>query len=187
MPYPISIASHKHFQGIAALHFLSHTQSFRDFADLSWVENRDLERYLKFWDTYLAAQEDRDRTWISLDGERVIGTITIMARENCSEIFLPSDITDPANQDLACLRLMYIDPGYFRQGIGSRLVDLAQRFMEEEGYQRGVLITHAANRKARSFYEKMGWVLDSLIDEQVPEFFQEPPLMRSRARYQKWV
>jgi len=184
MIYKDFIASHRYYKDIAELHYLSHKTSFRDFADENWIENRDLNGYVEFWDNYLVNQNPKERTWVSLDGEQVIGTITIMSLENCSDLFQPSDISDSLEQDVACLRLMYINPLYFRQGIGSQLIKKAHEYMQDNQYQRAVLITHAANSRARSFYEKMGWVLDALINEQVKEFFHEPPIMRSRARYQ---
>ena len=39
--------------------------------------------------------------------------------------------------DVACLRLMYVHPGFLRRGIGTRLLEKASSFMRRQGYRIG--------------------------------------------------
>lgn len=184
MDHQIIAASHKYSKALADLQYLSHTESFRVFADESWIAERKLIDYQMFWDKHLRNQQPRENTWIILANDQIIGSISIISLENSSSLFRPSSQRTLADKDVACLRLMYVNPNYLRQGFGSQLINVAIRFMQENKYQLGVLITHAANSRARRFYEKNGWVLDRIFDDQVEEFYKDPPAMRLRARYQ---
>lgn len=170
---------------LAELHYLSHTTSFADFAEEAWVLSRDFADYLKLWRKYLADQAASERTWLAESAGTVVGTVTIMALANSSPIFRPksSHIPDSAT---ACLRLMYVHPDWLRQGIGQRLVAGTEGFIRNQDYQAVSLITHAANQKARAFYQEMGWSLDEVFNSQVEEFFEEPAAMRQRARYVRY-
>ena len=170
-------------EAVAELHYLSHTTSFVDFADENWVESREYSEYHTFWCDYLADQPGKERTWLAELGGAVVGTVTIMALENSSPIFQPTSAGDSHDWEAACLRLMYVHPDHLRKGIGQALVGRAINFLETQDYEAVTLITHAANRRARAFYERMGWALDEVFNQQVDEFFEEPAGMRRRARY----
>jgi ribosomal protein S18 acetylase RimI-like enzyme len=55
---------------------------------------------------------------------------------------------------------IYISPGYWRQGIGGRLADEAERMLKSRGYEDAVLWVLEGNHQARRFYEAMGFGLD---------------------------
>ena len=170
-------------EAIARLHHLSHTTSFRRFAAREWVEARELNDYQAFWCGYLEKQPTDERTWVASIGDEVVGTVTIMSLINCSALFRPhGDVAIPDHK-IACLRLMYVHPDYQGKGIGRQLMSAAILFTNLAGYRLATLITHAANRNARGFYEHSGWELDALFEKQVEEFFEDPASMRKRARY----
>ena len=183
MVHKIIVASRRYYKPIAELQYLSHTETFCDFADESWIAKRNLTEYQDFWDRHFRNQRPRELSWVILVENQTIGTISIISLENSSRLFRPTNLSNLADKDIACLRLMYINPKYIRQGYGSQLIKVAYRFMQDNKYQQGVLITHAANKRARMFYEENGWVLDRIFDEQVEEFFNDPLEMRLRARY----
>ncbi len=54
---------------------------------------------------------------------------------------------------------LYVEPAWHGQGIGSRLVALAQREQDELR-----LYTFQANARARAFYEHHGFVIEELTD-----------------------
>jgi GNAT superfamily N-acetyltransferase len=179
----IVVANRRHSQTLADLHYLTHTRSFRDFADESWIAGREMSDYLAFWNDHLANPKARECTWATLHAGQVIGTATIMCLENSSRHFRPTLGHCHPDAAVACLRLMYVHPGFLRRGVGTRLLEKSSSFMRRQGYRTGVLITHAANERARAFYQSRGWLLDEIIEQQVEEFFEEPPAMRLRARY----
>ena len=170
-------------QKIAGLHHLSHSLSFREFAPKSWTATRNFAEYRASWSSILNSQTSRERTWIALKENHVAGTVTIQNLENCSSIFRPSGLNGIPVSDVACLRLMYVHPEYIRQGVGSSLIQEAVNFCAQNGYRLGSLITHAANTRARRFYESHDWRLDEIFQGQVKEFFKEPKSMRNRVRY----
>jgi GNAT superfamily N-acetyltransferase len=179
----IRVANVDDWESIAHLHHLSHSVSFRKFADQDWVQQRDQSAYREFWKNYLGSQPSDERTWLFETKGEIKGIVTIMNLENSSEHFRPSHGENLDDAEISCLRLMYVHPDFERQGIGTELMSYAMRFMREQGYRMATLITHATNTGARQFYEAAGWELDTLFDEQVEEFFEEPRSMRQRARY----
>lgn len=168
---------------LARLHRLAHTVSFSTFADPDWARGRNRSTYLEYWSSYFRERSARDRTWIATAGRRAVGTVTIRDLSSCGEWFRPSRTSACPDGPVGCLRLMYVHPGECRRRIGRSLMVRARRYMEQRGDVLATLITHAANRPARAFYEAQGWALDTLFERQVADFFTEPTSMRRRARY----
>lgn len=52
---------------------------------------------------------------------------------------------------------IYLLPEYFRQGIGSQLLQAALQQLENIGYDRVYLWVLAGNRRAKAFYERHGF------------------------------
>ena len=101
MTEEIVVATHRHSRSIAELHHRTHTESFRSFADKSWIADRQMADYLGFWDAYLGGREPRERTWVALEAAQVIGTVTTMSLENSSRLFRPSSRHDHPDEAVA--------------------------------------------------------------------------------------
>lgn len=170
-------------ESIGDLHFKTHKQSFSKFASPSWIKARTNPSYIKFWCDHLAKQDPSERTWKAERGGCIVGTVSIIPLERSTKIFHPRYHHGIAPRRMACLRLMYVDPDEQRNGIGRILMEKVKGYLSSTGYQLATLITHVANKEARSFYQRMGWELDEIFKAQVPEFFPEPENMRQRARY----
>ena len=92
-----------------------------------------------------AARPGRVELWIAeVDGEPV-GSIA------CAE----------KDADTAQLRLLLVEPGARRGGLGGRLIDHCLRFARRAGYRRVVLWTNDVLVEARRLYEKAGFALDA--------------------------
>lgn len=176
-------ADPKDARDLARLHYLSHTRSFRIFAAREWIQKRRIQDYQDFWEVFLTELSSREICWTAWKEESLVGTVTIKELRNSSPIFHPRDLRGLPLDQICCLRLMYVHPGFLRQGVGRELMGSARAHMENAGFQLGTLITHAANSRARGFYENQGWQLGEIFREQVKEFFEEPDVMRKRARY----
>ena len=55
---------------------------------------------------------------------------------------------------------IYIDPNYWRRGIGGKLVLEAEKMLKARGFREIVLWVLEANQAARDFYEAQGFHLD---------------------------
>jgi GNAT superfamily N-acetyltransferase len=60
---------------------------------------------------------------------------------------------------------MYVDPAYHRQGIGEAMLMKVRQLLPKHIW----LYTHAANKMARSFYEKHGFVAEKFGVSPEPE------------------
>ena len=170
---------------IGLVHYRAHKLSFKEFTEESWIRERDLKHYREYWCKYLSEQPVDELTFVGILGEMTVGTVTIIPASQSSAAFIPRYTYEYDDPEISCIRLMYVDPDHQRNGIGTELIRVATRKMVEQGNNIGTLITHAANKGSRRYYESHGWVLDEVFERQVEEFFPEPQGMRKRARYRK--
>jgi GNAT superfamily N-acetyltransferase len=92
-------------------------------------------------------------------GGRVVGQITVLPAARAAR---PAD--DAA---LAHVRNLFVDREFWGMGLASALHDAAVQAARERGFAQMRLFTPAAQRRARRFYEREGWV-------QVGEEFHDP-------------
>jgi GNAT superfamily N-acetyltransferase len=93
--------------------------------------------------------ESHDGFWVAVDGQRIVGSITIDGNEAATKG--------------AHLRWFILDPEYLGKGIGNQLMEVAMRFCEVKNFQRVHLSTFAGLDSARHLYEKCGF---KLVEEQ---------------------
>ena len=60
------------------------------------------------------------------------------------------------------LRGLYVDPDWWRRGIGAALLAEAQRRLVEQGFTRALLWVLEGNARAERFYLKHGWHMDGM-------------------------
>jgi GNAT superfamily N-acetyltransferase len=91
---------------------------------------------------YLADHDpDREAAWIAeLDGERA-GAVYCMRRSD----------------DVAQLRLLFVESSARGHGVGSGLVEWCIDFARERGYERMVLWTNSSLVSARRIYDAAGF------------------------------
>ena len=77
----------------------------------------------------------------------------------------PSIIDEPSpiSGDAGELYAIYVDPEHVRRGIGTQLIQHAERDLAAQGRAEAVLWVLEANEPARRFYEKAGWHHDGAI------------------------
>ena len=60
---------------------------------------------------------------------------------------------------------IYLDPGYWRQGIGSELLNWAETQARQHDWNALVLYVLDSNSQARAFYESADWFDDNIEKE----------------------
>ncbi|HUR48506.1 MAG TPA: GNAT family N-acetyltransferase [Acidimicrobiales bacterium] len=58
------------------------------------------------------------------------------------------------------IEAIYLDPRRWRSGIGSRLLQVTEARLKDDGYRDAMLWVLTANERARRFYEAKGWAFD---------------------------
>jgi GNAT superfamily N-acetyltransferase len=96
--------------------------------------------------SFLSRYDERqDRFWIAVDGQRIVGSITI-------------DGSEAATKGVH-LRWFILDSECQGKGIGNQLMRVAMRFCEEKNFQRVHLSTFAGLDSVRYLYERWGFEL----------------------------
>ena len=72
--------------------------------------------------------------------------------------------TDPLTGDgYPHIFLLYVDPSYRYQGVGSALMEHAEQWSRSKGYRRVGIQVFAENVSALSLYKKLGYCTESIV------------------------
>jgi GNAT superfamily N-acetyltransferase len=88
------------------------------------------------------------RSWLALDGERGIGAATLHVFETFPRINAPRALDGR-------IRSVYVDPGYRRRGVATRLLEAAIAEALREHVDR---LTLSASTYGLALYERVGFV-----------------------------
>jgi GNAT superfamily N-acetyltransferase len=94
---------------------------------------------------------------LGFDGDSLVGWVTYGVNRDAD-----------AGLDEGELRSIFVDPGAWRSGVGSALLEHALKALAEQGYRAATLWSFADNDRANGFYARHGFVRDGA--EQRREF-----------------
>jgi ribosomal protein S18 acetylase RimI-like enzyme len=87
---------------------------------------------------------------VAVEDDTVLGTLTLARHgDDLSELAGPGEVE---------LRMLAVDPGAARRGVGRALVDAAIDRARRERYQRMVLCSQESMTNAHGLYESLGFV-----------------------------
>lgn len=101
-----------------------------------------VEDLTALWSTWLTA--DRTAVFVAHAGEQLAGVVL--------------GGPDPELPGAGHLARLYVDPDRWGQGIGSRLYAVAMEHLRAERFEHATLWVLEGNTKARSWYERLGWI-----------------------------
>lgn len=94
---------------------------------------------------------EKNRFWVALDGDTVIGTIAL------------HEIDEKTGE----LKRMLVDPKFHGKGLGKVLLDTLLIVAKERGYSSIILYSDMLMTRAHRFYEKNGF----LKTKEYPDYF----------------
>jgi GNAT superfamily N-acetyltransferase len=137
------------------VYLASYEDAYRDLVPADWLRSRLARHHSVDWSARL--REERSRggdVIVALADDRVVGM--------CQ--FGPTMDADDDPRAVGRIRRLYVHPRSQRQGIGRALMDVACAALRSQGFVAATLSVLAADgRRARPFYESLGWRLDQHV------------------------
>lgn len=143
--------------------------------DIGWITHR---QGVLYWEEYrwderfeaLAAKiaasfienfdPEKERCWVAEQDGEIVGSVFLVRQSD----------------EVAKLRLLYVEPRARGRGLGRHLVQECIRFAREKRYRKLVLWTNAVLVAARRIYEIAGF---SLVDQQSGDAFGHPQVFQT--------
>jgi len=116
-----------------------------------YLERLTVEKRMSIWRQLISAPGEVEQTIVGDDGEH------IQAYAHYGRSRDPS-----ANRTTGELYSLYVAPHHWRSGFGQQLLAASIRGIAGMGFNTATLWVLAANKPARQFYERFGWVADGI-------------------------
>jgi GNAT superfamily N-acetyltransferase len=143
-------------QAVASVHFHSWQAAVRGAVPRAALERMSLLDGELRWRARLSGSGDGERTFVISDGIYVVGFCRLC---------LPSP-DDDADAHTAQLASMYVLPGRWRRGLGSKLLLAALRSLEPDVWREITLWALEISEQAQAFYAKHGFKPDGATDHE---------------------
>ena len=146
--FEIRRATEADADAVAAVHARAWPEAYRDLLPAQLIADvvAGRERRAEAFRRLLADPTAPRRIWVATAGDEVIG----MA------VWTPSR-DDDATDTTADLEALYLDPRFWRRGVGRRLIYAVVDDITHSGYGEATLWVLDTNERARRFYEATGW------------------------------
>jgi ribosomal protein S18 acetylase RimI-like enzyme len=128
-----------------------HCESF----EAAYGRPRDPERTTEVWRR--ALEQPGGLQFAAVGGDAIVGVLNVGPARDES--------------DRGEIYVIYVHPDWWGSGAGQLLIDRAHTVLSQQ-FEEAVLTVLAANARARRFYERNGWRVESVFTE--PHFGGEP-------------
>lgn len=130
---------------LARIHVDGWRAAYHDLVPNAHLEGLSYEqREARFQESLSASTEE---TYLIEDQEQIMGLVTVGTRH------------DPELGDgrIGQIRRLYVAPEYWGKGVGTSLLQWAERLLRSRGFQRATLWVLAGSDQVRRFYEARGY------------------------------
>jgi GNAT superfamily N-acetyltransferase len=137
---------------VARVHVRAWQAGYRGLMSDGYLKSLRAEDRAKRY-TFGDVLASRPRTLVAVESALIVGFATVAPAEG-------------GNQSaLAELNALYVDPDYWKRGVGAMLESAARTFLAERGYRNAMLWVLAGNVRAIGFYESQGWKSNGIFRE----------------------
>lgn len=137
-------------QQLAWVHVRSWQQGYRGLLPDELLDSLDVSQRTEQWQESLSRSDlPRRGTLVADDATGVVGFANLTPERDGDETAGVGEV-----------RAFYVDPERWGHGVGRALLTAAEDTLAQAGYRRAVLWVLDTNTAARSFYARLGWILD---------------------------
>ena len=141
---------------IAAVHVGTWQVAYRGLLPDEHLDALDVARWRAGWQRLLTGERPRSATLVAVADERVVGFVDVVPSRD-----------DDAAPDTGEVTSIYVLPTGWGTGAGRALMAAAVESLRSEGFRAVTLWVLRDNERARRFYERAGWSLDSAAKDDV--------------------
>jgi ribosomal protein S18 acetylase RimI-like enzyme len=134
---------------IAAVHVGTWQVAYRGLMPDAVLDGLSVAQRERMWRQALTAEESL-AVYVAVEDGPVVGFCAVAAPSRDHE----------ADDGVAEISAVYVDPGVWRRGVGRALMDVALRDLRAGGWRWVTLWVLAQNRPAREFYAQFGFEPD---------------------------
>jgi len=154
----------------AGFHARLARETYGAIAPEAFMGDEGHRRRVEFWRRRLANPAPHQSTFFLLRGEDVVGLLDY------------GPASDPAFGDAAEVKRLYLDASCARQGLGTRLLQLAYDGIADAGFPAMALGVVKQNAPARAFYDALGGAVTGEYTDAGPTWPSENIVMTWTAR-----
>jgi GNAT superfamily N-acetyltransferase len=146
-PWTLRRATGADAQAVARMHVAAWQTAYRGIIPDSFLDAMDVAARAARY-TFDRMGTGGPATWIAVDGDRVVGMVSI------------SPSRDEDQPELGEVQALYVSPERWRSGAGTQLMARAESLLVQAGFREALLWVLRDNARGRAFYEATGWSAD---------------------------
>ena len=149
MPVDVRAATLGDAEGIGRVHVESWQACYRGQMPDEILDSLSVPHRVEQWRQRLSGEPIDGAVFVAADDGEIVGFASCGAARG-----------DHALDGAGELEAIYLHPSRWSSGIGTRLLEAAERNLTDAGYPKAMLWVLTANEQARRFYESRGWTFD---------------------------